>query len=273
MEAELAQWVIENDCRMPIVAFMAGRFMDEMPGMSFGHAGTIVEGKEDTAAEKIARLADAGITVAEEISEIPRHHEVQAAAAVEHVKLPSVSVPSWVRGGGSVEDRRHLHRHRGRRRGADERAGPCRASRTGLPRRHLPRAGDGVLEIVAHNVDECVLCRLCLDIAHLDVVDGAVRVLKLYDGGADARVEARSAVAARAARPPPRPRRRPRGRSRELDELEQAQDRAPPARPICAASARAPASVRSSSCRRCSPALSRYSTPARSRTRPRSPVR
>jgi succinyl-CoA synthetase alpha subunit len=45
--------------------------MDEMPGMSFGHAGTIVEGKEDTATEKIARLAEAGITVAEEISEIP----------------------------------------------------------------------------------------------------------------------------------------------------------------------------------------------------------
>jgi len=50
---------------------MAGRFMDEMPGMSFGHAGTIVEGKEDTATEKIARLAEAGITVAEEISQIP----------------------------------------------------------------------------------------------------------------------------------------------------------------------------------------------------------
>jgi succinyl-CoA synthetase alpha subunit len=45
--------------------------MDEMPGMSFGHAGTIVEGREDTAAEKIARLEAAGITVAEEISEIP----------------------------------------------------------------------------------------------------------------------------------------------------------------------------------------------------------
>ncbi len=50
---------------------MAGRFMDEMPGMSFGHAGTIVEGKEDTATEKIARLAEAGITVAEDISSIP----------------------------------------------------------------------------------------------------------------------------------------------------------------------------------------------------------
>ena len=43
----------------------------------------------------------------------------------------------------------------------------------------------GGVEIVAENVDECVLCRLCLDIAALDVGDGAVRVLKLYDGGAE----------------------------------------------------------------------------------------
>jgi succinyl-CoA synthetase alpha subunit len=71
MEAELARYVTENDSRLPIVAFMAGRFMDAMPGMSFGHAGTIVEGKADTAAEKIARLNEAGITVAEEIAEIP----------------------------------------------------------------------------------------------------------------------------------------------------------------------------------------------------------
>jgi succinyl-CoA synthetase alpha subunit len=72
MEAELARWVTDNNSRLPIVAFMAGRFMDEMPGMSFGHAGTIVEGKEDTATEKIARLAEAGITVAEDIADIPR---------------------------------------------------------------------------------------------------------------------------------------------------------------------------------------------------------
>jgi succinyl-CoA synthetase alpha subunit len=71
MEAELARWVTENDSRLPIVAFMAGRFMDHMPGMSFGHAGTIVEGRQDTAAEKIARLTEAGITVAEQISQIP----------------------------------------------------------------------------------------------------------------------------------------------------------------------------------------------------------
>jgi succinyl-CoA synthetase alpha subunit len=73
MEAELASWVLarEERERLPIVAFMAGRFMDEMPGMSFGHAGTIVEGKEDTASEKIARLAHAGIDVAERIEDIP----------------------------------------------------------------------------------------------------------------------------------------------------------------------------------------------------------
>jgi succinyl-CoA synthetase alpha subunit len=71
MEAELARYMSERGSQLPIVAFMAGRFMDEMPGMTFGHAGTIVEGKEDTAGEKIARLASAGIVVAEEISEIP----------------------------------------------------------------------------------------------------------------------------------------------------------------------------------------------------------
>jgi succinyl-CoA synthetase alpha subunit len=73
MEAQLAEWVAEHESRLPIVAFMAGRFMDddEMQGMSFGHAGTIVEGKEDSATEKIARLEAAGIPVVERIDEIP----------------------------------------------------------------------------------------------------------------------------------------------------------------------------------------------------------
>ena len=41
-------------------------------------------------------------------------------------------------------------------------------------------AGDGRVEIVDENLDECVLCGLCLDAAP----DGAVKVIKLYDGGA-----------------------------------------------------------------------------------------
>ncbi|HLB22151.1 MAG TPA: ferredoxin family protein [Solirubrobacteraceae bacterium] len=39
---------------------------------------------------------------------------------------------------------------------------------------------DGALEIVEQNLDECVLCRLCLDASP----DGVVKVIKLYDGGA-----------------------------------------------------------------------------------------
>jgi NAD-dependent dihydropyrimidine dehydrogenase PreA subunit len=39
---------------------------------------------------------------------------------------------------------------------------------------------DGTLEIVEQNLDECVLCRLCLDASP----DGAVKIIKLYDGGA-----------------------------------------------------------------------------------------
>ncbi|HUC08049.1 MAG TPA: CoA-binding protein [Solirubrobacterales bacterium] len=73
MEAQLSEWVAEHNSRLPIVAFMAGKFMDddEMKGMSFGHAGTIVEGVEDTATEKIARLEAAGIRVVERIDQIP----------------------------------------------------------------------------------------------------------------------------------------------------------------------------------------------------------
>ena len=71
MDAQLSKWVRENNSRLPIIAFMAGKFMDKMPGMRFGHAGTIVEGKSDTAAEKLLRLEEAGISVAEEISQIP----------------------------------------------------------------------------------------------------------------------------------------------------------------------------------------------------------
>ncbi|MGH2963419.1 MAG: succinate--CoA ligase subunit alpha [Solirubrobacterales bacterium] len=84
MEAELAGWMAENDSRLPIVAFMAGKFMDEeeMKGMSFGHAGTIVEGTEDTAAQKIARLEGAGIRVVERIDEIPDAVRERLGAAV-----------------------------------------------------------------------------------------------------------------------------------------------------------------------------------------------
>ena len=81
MEADLARWTRENESRLPIVAFMAGRFMDAMPGMRFGHAGTIVEGRADTASEKIERLNEAGIAVAERIEDMPALIEQQLAGS------------------------------------------------------------------------------------------------------------------------------------------------------------------------------------------------
>ena len=39
-------------------------------------------------------------------------------------------------------------------------------------------AGGGGVEIVRENLDECVLCELCLEAAP----DGAIRIKKLYDG-------------------------------------------------------------------------------------------
>jgi ferredoxin-like protein FixX len=44
--------------------------------------------------------------------------------------------------------------------------------------------GDGTLDIIEKNLDECVLCRLCLDVAASDPTH-PVNVIKLYDGGAE----------------------------------------------------------------------------------------
>ncbi len=42
------------------------------------------------------------------------------------------------------------------------------------------QSADGALEIVEKNLDECVLCRLCLDASPAN----AVKVIKLYDDSA-----------------------------------------------------------------------------------------
>jgi ferredoxin-like protein FixX len=45
------------------------------------------------------------------------------------------------------------------------------------------QADDGTLELIERNLDECVLCRLCIDAAG-DGPHPPVRVLKLYDNAA-----------------------------------------------------------------------------------------
>jgi succinyl-CoA synthetase alpha subunit len=69
-EEKLAAQVMREKISLPIVAFIAGRFVDHMPGVRFGHAATIVEGNRGTTKGKIAMFKKAGIRVAESFSDI-----------------------------------------------------------------------------------------------------------------------------------------------------------------------------------------------------------
>jgi succinyl-CoA synthetase alpha subunit len=70
IEENLAELVNTKEISIPIVAFIAGRFVDSMPGVRFGHAATIVEGERGSAKGKIERFKKAGIHVAESFSDI-----------------------------------------------------------------------------------------------------------------------------------------------------------------------------------------------------------
>lgn len=70
IEERLSWLVIAEKIETPIVAFIAGRFVDQMPGIRFGHAATIVEGKKGSTAGKIEQFQKAGIHVAEGLDDI-----------------------------------------------------------------------------------------------------------------------------------------------------------------------------------------------------------
>lgn len=69
-EERLAEYVLAHKCPLPIVAFVAGQFVDEMPGVRFGHAGAIVEGDRGSTRGKIEKFHQAGIQVADKFSDI-----------------------------------------------------------------------------------------------------------------------------------------------------------------------------------------------------------
>jgi succinyl-CoA synthetase alpha subunit len=71
MEERLSEHLKDYPSRLPILAFVAGRFADRMQGQRFGHAGAIVEGKKGSPAGKVEVLKEAGVHVVEKLSQIP----------------------------------------------------------------------------------------------------------------------------------------------------------------------------------------------------------
>jgi len=71
MEERLAEHLKVQSSRLPILAFIAGRFADRMQGQRFGHAGAIVEGTKGSPAGKMELLREAGVHVVEKLSQIP----------------------------------------------------------------------------------------------------------------------------------------------------------------------------------------------------------
>jgi succinyl-CoA synthetase alpha subunit len=71
VEERLAAHLSAHGSRLPIIAFVAGRFADRMQGVRFGHAGAVVEGAMGSPAGKIAALRGAGVQVADKLSQLP----------------------------------------------------------------------------------------------------------------------------------------------------------------------------------------------------------
>ena len=69
-EETVARFVKDTGYPKPIVAFVAGGFVDEMPGTRFGHAAVIVHGDSGSVKGKKKVMRDAGITVVDFHSEL-----------------------------------------------------------------------------------------------------------------------------------------------------------------------------------------------------------
>lgn len=70
-EEEAAAYITESFSK-PVIAFVAGRSVESMPqGVSFGHAGAVIRGSTGQPSDKVRRLREAGVQVAETHQEIP----------------------------------------------------------------------------------------------------------------------------------------------------------------------------------------------------------
>ena len=64
-EEQLAARLKQKPSRLRIIAFLSGRFVDNLEGVRFGHAGVIVEEGRGSVRGKVEALREAGVCVAE----------------------------------------------------------------------------------------------------------------------------------------------------------------------------------------------------------------
>jgi succinyl-CoA synthetase alpha subunit len=89
-EEDLAA-VLDGGASLPVVAFIAGRFMDRFQGVRFGHAGSIVHGVAGSPRVKEERLRAAGARVATRLDEIPQL--VREAVVGWNARRPAAGAP------------------------------------------------------------------------------------------------------------------------------------------------------------------------------------
>ncbi len=69
-EEQLAARLKRKPSRLRIIAFLSGRFVDDLEGVRFGHAGVIVEAGRGSVRGKVKALREAGVSVAETFEEL-----------------------------------------------------------------------------------------------------------------------------------------------------------------------------------------------------------
>jgi succinyl-CoA synthetase alpha subunit len=83
-EEEAAKLIARGGFTKPVFAIIVGRFTEALPGVRFGHGGTIIEAGAGTPSAKIRALEDAGVTVLRRLSELPVH--ISAALDIPMLK-------------------------------------------------------------------------------------------------------------------------------------------------------------------------------------------
>ncbi|MFB6158901.1 MAG: succinate--CoA ligase subunit alpha [Candidatus Nanohalobium sp.] len=70
-ENQVAEFLDENpDFDMPVVAFITGKFTEDMPSQQYGHAGAVIRGDRDKPSYKEKVLRESGVHV------VDVHHEI-----------------------------------------------------------------------------------------------------------------------------------------------------------------------------------------------------